>query len=180
MRKLALCLLGATALGTASAANATVTLLTCSMSCTGPATTGDTTTIGYSEALLDNPTFTESLSFSNDLDGLYSITLSTSSAAVDFTSAVLSDGVTNYALHFVGASGPNEFWGLDTTFIPMGTDKLTIMGDNNDTGDLGGTVTINPAAVPEPATWALMLLGLGAVGWQLRRRKNALGLAQLA
>jgi hypothetical protein len=54
------------------------------------------------------------------------------------------------------------------------------MGNNNDTGDLGGTVTINPAAVPEPATWALMLLGLGAVGWQLRRRKNVLGLAQLA
>jgi hypothetical protein len=140
------------------------------MSCTGPATTGDTTTIGYSEAPLDNPTFTEWLTFTNDLDGLYSVTLSTSSAAVDFTSAVISDGVTNYALHFVGASGPNEFWGLDTTFIPMGTYTLLIQGNNNDTGNLGGTVTINPAAVPEPATWALMLLGLGAVGWQLRRR----------
>ena len=28
------------------------------------------------------------------------------------------------------------------------------------------------AAVPEPATWALMLLGFGAVGWQLRRRRS--------
>jgi hypothetical protein len=83
------------------------------MACTGPATTGDTTTIGYSEAPLDNPTFTEWLTFSNDLDSLYSVTLSTSSASVDFTSAILSDVVTNYALHFVGASGPNEFWGLD-------------------------------------------------------------------
>jgi hypothetical protein len=171
MRKLILTVAGAAALTMASAANATVNLLFCSMSCTGPATTGSTTTIGYSEAPLDNPTFTEWLTFSNDLDGLYSVSLSTSSASVDFTSAVLSDGITNYALHFVGASGPNEFWGLDTTFIPMGTYTLLIQGNNNDTGNLGGTVTINPApGVPEPATWAMMLLGFGAIGWQLRRR----------
>jgi len=30
-------------------------------------------------------------------------------------------------------------------------------------------------AVPEPATWALMLLGFGAVGWGLRRRNSAEG-----
>lgn len=27
----------------------------------------------------------------------------------------------------------------------------------------------NPAPVPEPATWALMLLGFGAIGWAMRR-----------
>jgi hypothetical protein len=30
-------------------------------------------------------------------------------------------------------------------------------------------------AVPEPSTWALMLLGFGAVGWGLRRRNSADG-----
>ncbi len=34
-------------------------------------------------------------------------------------------------------------------------------------------------AVPEPATWAMMLLGFGAVGWQLRRRGRP-ALAQMA
>ena len=29
------------------------------------------------------------------------------------------------------------------------------------------------AAVPEPSTWAMMLLGLGAVGFAMRRRKKA-------
>ena len=118
------------------------------------------------------PTFTEWLSFTNDEDGLYSVSLSTSSKSVDFTSAILSDGITNYALHFVGALGPNEFWGLDTTFIPMGTYTLLIQGNNTGPGSLGGTVTINPASVPEPATWAMMLLGFGAIGWQLRRRRT--------
>ena len=32
------------------------------------------------------------------------------------------------------------------------------------------------AAVPEPSTWAMMLLGFGAIGWVLRRRKRT-GLA---
>jgi len=33
-------------------------------------------------------------------------------------------------------------------------------------------VTIN--AVPEPGTWAMMLLGFGAAGFAMRRRRTAL------
>jgi hypothetical protein len=29
-----------------------------------------------------------------------------------------------------------------------------------------------PAGVPEPATWAMFLLGFGAIGWTLRARRN--------
>jgi hypothetical protein len=36
------------------------------------------------------------------------------------------------------------------------------------------------AAVPEPATWAMMLLGFGAVGGSIRRRRRAQGRLQLA
>lgn len=38
------------------------------------------------------------------------------------------------------------------------------------------------SAVPEPGTWAMMLLGFGAIGWQLRRRRSSssLALAQAA
>ena len=36
-----------------------------------------------------------------------------------------------------------------------------------------GGLTLN-SAVPEPATWAMMLIGFGAIGWQLRRRKRVL------
>lgn len=40
--------------------------------------------------------------------------------------------------------------------------------DNNP--NLAGTVTIS--AVPEPATWAMMLIGFGAVGFVMRRRRQ--------
>lgn len=33
--------------------------------------------------------------------------------------------------------------------------------------------TVPEAPVPEPSTWALMLVGFGAVGWSMRRRKSA-------
>ena len=181
MRKLAVGLLGAAALAMASAANATITVDGSSMVFDGPTSNdgGQTTTIGYTEANLSSPTFTEWLTFTNTLDGIYSITLSTSSAPVDFTSAILSDGVTNYALSLVGEQGPNEFWGLPDTFIGAGQYTLTINGNNSNTGSLGGTITISAAAVPEPATWAMMLIGFGAVGWQLRRRTRPV-LAQAA
>ena len=39
----------------------------------------------------------------------------------------------------------------------------------NDSTLLSGTIT---GAVPEPATWAMMLIGFGTVGYALRRKKN--------
>lgn len=39
-------------------------------------------------------------------------------------------------------------------------------------------IAINP--VPEPATWAMMLFGFGAVGYSMRRRRNAGLIAQAA
>lgn len=35
------------------------------------------------------------------------------------------------------------------------------------------------AAVPEPGTWAMMLLGLGAVGWALRRKRHVMTSARI-
>ena len=90
MRKLLLGVVGATALAVGSAAGAVVTVDSSTMVISGPTTVVDTTTIGFTEAQLSSPTFLETVVFTNALAGLYSITLTTSSPAVDFTSAVLS------------------------------------------------------------------------------------------
>jgi len=42
-----------------------------------------------------------------------------------------------------------------------------------------GTLAVT-AAVPEPATWAMMLMGFGAMGVSLRRRRKLTSIAQLA
>jgi hypothetical protein len=55
-------------------------------------------------------------------------------------------------------------------------DQITNVDDNHD--DMILRVTVSPA-VPEPATWAMMLLGFGAAGFMLRRRRAPI-LAQAA
>jgi hypothetical protein len=38
--------------------------------------------------------------------------------------------------------------------------------------NVSGVASVNDGGVPEPATWAMFLLGFGAIGWTLRSRRN--------
>jgi hypothetical protein len=184
MRKMVLASLASMALVSASPALAgksnvqtLPTVDACSMVCDGPTTVGSETTIGFTEAGLAAPTFTEWLTFTNDLAGTYALTLDTSSSGIDFTSAILTGPGGPYELIKEFDNGIAEFWNLSSLFLEAGTYQLTISGDNTSTGSLGGTVTIN--SVPEPGTWAMMLLGFGAAGYAMRRRRAPV-LAQAA
>ena len=46
--------------------------------------------------------------------------------------------------------------------------------------NVNGNIYGAPAAVPEPATWAMMLFGFGAIGWQMRRQRKPVRLARAA
>ena len=55
--------------------------------------------------------------------------------------------------------------------------NFTVTGSHGG-GSFGGNLNVTP--VPEPATWAMMILGFGAVGFAMRRRLQPAALAQLA
>jgi hypothetical protein len=57
----------------------------------------------------------------------------------------------------------NIFGTLNPNFTPVG---------GNDFARIGGSISLTeiPAAVPEPATWAMFILGFGLLGAGLRRR----------
>ena len=191
MRRLVLGLIGATALTMASAASATLVITTpTSVSVSGP-NTADTInfTFGYSNSDTTSP-FSNTVSWMNDLAGLYSVSLT--------TSAVTADGPTDVDISAAFLTGTGIIGQLDLLPDPANTDlsetfrllgqqlgvgtyTLTVQGTTGEVGSYGGNVSFeaHPADVPEPATWGLMLLGFGAVGWQLRRRRSAL-LAQAA
>lgn len=72
-------------------------------------------------------------------------------------------------------SGVGSFFS-DTQLVTLGASEAIGYGIGNggsyfnDSTGVQFTVT----AVPEPATWAMMMLGVGAIGFGLRRRKNTL------
>ena len=79
----------------------------------------------------------------------------------------------------ISPTGTFEFGSLAATSLIAGaTNLLTISGLNTGDGAYSGTLTFaSQSAVPEPATWALMLIGFGAVGFSVRRRRPHLAQA---
>ena len=70
----------------------------------------------------------------------------------------------------VAGTGP-----LGLTWGPSAGGNMYLMVQGSATGSLGGIYNgaISVSPVPEAETWAMMAMGLGLVGLQLRRRKNA-------
>jgi len=183
MRKLILGLAGVATLAISSVANAAVTVdAGTTVDYTGPTGNDLVFSVGYSDSGQSSP-FIESLVWTNTLAGFYGITLSTTASSngaandVDFTSAMLSGGsiMGSIDLLATGLLFNNdlfESYGLANLSLGAGTYTLTVGGTRGLTGAFGGNVAFNTAAVPEPGTWAMMLLGFGAVGFAMRRRRQ--------
>lgn len=81
-------------------------------------------------------------------------------------------GLSATGFGFGSFAGPRLFNGSTTSPIfNLGTFSLGQVMTGAGTG--GGRLTISEApvsAVPEPATWAMMILGFGMVGYSMRRR----------
>jgi len=131
-------------------------------------------TAGFTITHFDSNPFTDTITFANMSDVFASASIVTVSLGagqnIDFTSAML--GTTPLTLV---VNGPAEFGFVGSAGPFSGDIVLTVMGTTNAGGGKNSTYsgTLNVTPVPEPETYALMLAGLGAIGFMARRRRNA-------
>jgi hypothetical protein len=120
--------------------------------------------------------FTDTFSFTIDDNGFGSGTISTGTnvlfSATD--TDLLSVFVNGIAMDGLGVPAQFEFGSIAGVPIQFGVlNTIVINGFSRGNGGYGATATFTPAAVPEPATWAFMLLGFGAIGLAARHRARS-------
>ena len=186
MRGAILGLAGAAALAISSAAGAAVTVTSSSnLNSPDPAAAGSVvvnagiTTINFGQNPVSTPTFTGSFNFNNTAAGLYTFVLSSSTPGVTFSNAAITGGACTPATCTLSPFPDNTSLKLANATLGVGSYVFSLTGNNsNSSGTLTGNVTIS--AVPEAKTWALMLLGFGAIGLTMRSRRRRTILAQVA
>jgi hypothetical protein len=137
-----------------------------------------TSNIAFGIQPVPNP-FAASFDFTNTAANLYNIVLQSSTNGITFTSAVISGGACTPATCTLNGLPGNNLSLFGLALAANTTYTFSFGGTAPGTGGtLNGNVSIYPA-VPEPATWAMMLIGFAGIGMAMRRRRNP-ALAQLA
>ena len=168
MKKLALMLtaLAATAISTSASA---VTYVNTGPVISGASSTFSTALAGKSGSFTDVIHFLAPVNYMLQSATISTVQTGSKATNVDFTSVLL-----NGVAFTLSPTGQVEF-GSITNQPLWGMNTLTIIGKAGIGAKLadatfGGTLSFGNA-VPEPATWALMLLGIGGIGAGMRRRK---------
>src|SRR5207253_2572452 len=113
----------------------------------------------------------------NDTAGNYWVSLNTSTPDLLFTALSITPVTGTGSLVYSG--GPTAaITLLGPASLGIGQYNLTFSGNAPNGGAEAGSVTFR-LAVPEPSTWAMMLLGFGGIGFAMRRRRRP-ALAQIA
>jgi len=99
-------------------------------------------------------------------------------ASLNFSSLTLS-GLTVLGAHFGNnidsdVNNVTAFW----LFNFSAPTNIITLADGR--GSSNAQIFATSSAVPEPSTWALMLLGFGGMGVAMRRRRSVSGLPQVA
>ena len=140
------------------------------------ATVGNVTTITFGQNPVGPGSFNSSFVFNNTVSGLYDFLIGSSTPGLLFTDVTLSGGGQLFTL----APPPSRVLTLDGVPLLANTNyTLNMTGMTNLAGAISGNLTITALPVPEPAAWAMMLVGFVGIGMALRRNQRP-GLAQLA
>lgn len=114
-------------------------------------------------------TFTFALNFARTA----TIQIDSTMAGLDFSNNVnfISNGVTiNGTVIPVTSRGETEQRFLANFRLPAGTQQIFVSGSAGVNGVYTGLLSLS--GVPEPSTWAMMILGIGLAGGALRARRR--------
>lgn len=121
----------------------------------------------------------------DDFTDTFNFTLPTGTVGSSVTSSDTNNALvfSNFTFNGVkGMIGPTPAGlpsaGITAQFVTAGgKQELIITGSGGPAASYGGTVNFAPrlaGGVPEPASWALMIVGFGSAGALLRRRRRGL------
>lgn len=99
--------------------------------------------------------------------GTINFTITGSDGTTTFLNQLIGEGNTFFAFNTTGASTITN-----VMFSAVSPLEITLLKQVR--------IDTTVAAVPEPATWVMMLIGFGAMGYSVRRRRKANGLLQVA
>ena len=122
--------------------------------------------------------FTDTFTFTLPANGMGSGTVTTSASVfgsandLDFTSVMINKTVVPITFLDMNRLGEVAFQN-NISIIAGQLNTLTVSGISRGGGAYGGQLSFIPSAVPETATWIMMLMGFGMVGAGVRyRRRN--------
>ena len=135
-------------------------------------------TIGF-DVKGKNGAFTAIFNFANPYNpavGQASASFNFDPDIITFTSGSFSGAGSSFSTVFTLGVGSSIQ--VDIASLAAGMQTLTLNGtlargagsSANSFARIGGSITLTGGAVPEPTTWALFILGFGAVGGFMRRR----------
>ena len=126
-----------------------------------------------SDTFADHFTFSVTGTIPSNLDAIVASISRTAATGLDITGLSLFTGTgtqvaTGTSLH----SGAIDVWTLTSNNLEAGDYYVQVSGTmaSATSGSFGGAVMLAP--VPEPATYGLMLAGLGLLGFMARRRDS--------
>jgi hypothetical protein len=130
---------------------------------------------GYTESGISGP-FAFEYTFDFPSAGTAAAFLSsigvTASTNVNFTQVLFNNKALNIINGALDTAGMLSNGDLQTWLVSAGPQTLKVFGNSGGNGEFTIDVAFAPTAVPEPATWAMMIIGFGAAGAMVRNRRK--------